>query len=92
MQKSIITKEYRLFLAFLKQARQDTGLTQEQLAKKLKTTQSFVSKTERGERRLDVIELRRWARALGFDFGNFITNLENYLKNKKRKVQQFKKQ
>lgn len=83
MQKSLISKDYRLFLSFLIKTRQDAGLTQEKIAKKLKATQSFVSKCERGERRLDVIELRRWARALGFDFGTFAVNLESYLKNQK---------
>ena len=80
MQKSLVSKEYRQFLAFLKKARQDVKLTQERLAKKLKTTQSFVSKAERGERRLDVIELRLWARALGFDFVDFVSGFEVYLK------------
>lgn len=80
MQKSLITEEYRMFLTFLRKARQDTGLTQEQVAKKLKTTQSFVSKAERGERRLDVIELRRWARCLGLSLPEFVAQMENYFK------------
>jgi transcriptional regulator with XRE-family HTH domain len=81
MEKSLVTKEYSLFLAFLKKARQDTGLTQEQLAKKLKTTQSFVSKAERGERRLDVIELRRWTRAIGLSLSEFAVQMEAYIKS-----------
>jgi transcriptional regulator with XRE-family HTH domain len=43
------------------------GLTQAQLAKKLSKPQSFVSKMERGERRLDVVEFDAVARALGVD-------------------------
>lgn len=81
MQKSLVTKEYQLFLAFLKDVRQSVGQTQEHLAKKLKTTQSFVSKVERGERRIDVIELRFWARGLGFSLPEFIKKMEFYLKN-----------
>ena len=83
MQKSRIAKEYRLFLAFLKKTRQDAGLTQTQLAKKLKTTQSFVSKVERGERRLDIIELRLWTRALSVELSSFIAGLEVHLKSSK---------
>jgi transcriptional regulator with XRE-family HTH domain len=51
------TRNYRLFLELLIKARKDAGVTQEQLAKRLNRPQSFVSKCENGERRLDVIEL-----------------------------------
>jgi transcriptional regulator with XRE-family HTH domain len=54
--KSVFTKRYSLFLSILTTLRNDKGLSQAQLAKKLKKPQSFVSKYERGERRLDVIE------------------------------------
>jgi transcriptional regulator with XRE-family HTH domain len=83
MEKSLVTKEYRLFLSFLKEARQNSALTQIDLAKKLKVTQSFVSKCERGERRIDVIELRRWSRALGFSLVDFVGVFEAYLKKHK---------
>ena len=48
----------------LVEARRDAGLTQVALAKKLGRPQSFVSKFERGERRLDVTEFLDVARAL----------------------------
>src|SRR5215216_1927599 len=54
--KSVFTKRYKLFLAILISTREDKGFSQHQLAKRLKKPQSFVSKYERGERRLDVIE------------------------------------
>jgi len=41
----------------LKQARTDAGLTQSDVAKRLKRPQSFVSKCESGERRIDVVEM-----------------------------------
>lgn len=85
MQKSLISKEYQSFLSFLKQTRQERGMTQVQLAKKLKATQSFVSKAERGERRLDIIELRRWTRARGLGFAEFAADFETYLKRRKNK-------
>lgn len=50
------------FLRRLRQARKDAGLTQVEVARRLGRTQSFVTKAERGERRLDVVELRAFAR------------------------------
>ena len=51
----------------LVQARKKAGLTQVQLAELLLRPQSFVSKVERGERRLDVIEFFEVAERIGFD-------------------------
>ena len=48
-------------------ARQAAGLTQVELARKLGRPQSFISKVEQGERRLDVIEFLEVARALETD-------------------------
>ena len=53
--------EYREFLARLRAMRINAGLTQKQAAKLLNKTQSYVSKCESGERRVDVIELRAFA-------------------------------
>jgi hypothetical protein len=50
---------YRQFLEKLKSARQEAGLSQ--VAEKLNRPQSFVSKCESGERRVDVIELQEFA-------------------------------
>ena len=65
MQKTIFTPDYRAMLARLKEARRLAGYTQAQLAERVGETQSFVSKVERGERRLDVVEMRDYCRALG---------------------------
>ena len=54
------------------QARSDAGLTQAELSARLKRPQSFVSKYERGERRLDVIEFCEVAAALGIDPVRFL--------------------
>lgn len=48
--------QYELFQKALAEARQDKGLTQSDVAMRLGKPQSFVSKYESGERRLDVIE------------------------------------
>lgn len=54
--------DYRRFLARLKLARAAAGLTQVQVAKRLGRPQSFISKSESGERRLDPVELSALAR------------------------------
>jgi transcriptional regulator with XRE-family HTH domain len=53
---------YQEFLKRLRQARRDAGLTQVQVASALRRPQSFVSKCESGERRVDVIELADFAK------------------------------
>lgn len=67
MTSSIHTREYRALLRALVAARDDLGITQQQLADRLSKQQSFVSKYERGERRLDVVEFLGITRALGVD-------------------------
>ena len=47
---------YELFQKALADARQGKGLTQSEVATRLRKPQSYVSKYESGERRLDVIE------------------------------------
>ena len=79
MEKSIYTREYTAFLRQLREARRASGVTQEELARRLKQTQSTISKIERGERRLDVIELRRVCRALGINFPKFVRRINTTL-------------
>ena len=55
MEKSIYTREHEAFLRLLREAREGAGLTQVGLAEALGRSQSFVSKVERGETRLDVL-------------------------------------
>jgi transcriptional regulator with XRE-family HTH domain len=63
--KSVFTAKYERFRKRLVSARKLAGLTQMQLANRLSRPQSFVSKYERGERRLDVVEFLEVARAIG---------------------------
>ena len=76
MTKSAFSRKHAQFRKILVQARRDAGLTQVALAKKLGRPQSFVSKFERGERRLDVAEFLDVARALGIDPAQTIADLE----------------
>jgi transcriptional regulator with XRE-family HTH domain len=63
----------------LKQLREERGLTQAVLAEKLKVPQSFVSKVETGERRLDVLELIELCAALDVSTKRFMQRLEEEL-------------
>ena len=58
-------KRYEKFLAKLKQARIEAGLTQKEVAEMLGKPQSFVSKCELGERRVDFVELEIFAKLYG---------------------------
>lgn len=59
---SIYDPAYQDFIRRLKQARKDARLTQVQAAKLLKKPHSFISKCELGERRVDFVELLRFAK------------------------------
>lgn len=65
-----------MFLDLLRQQRSSLGLTQADIAIRLDATQSFISKVERGERRLDLVELHSWCAALGISLGEFVTRFE----------------
>jgi len=77
--KSITSQDYRTFLRELRAARKRSGLSQVDLAAKLGETQSFISKCERGERRLDIIEARAFCKAFGMSFLVFAGHLEEGL-------------
>ena len=79
MDKSIYSEDYTLFLQLLRGARQRAGLTQDEVASRLGKTQSFVSKCERGERRLDIVEVREFCEAIGIPLTDLVTDLEEAL-------------
>lgn len=60
----------------LKQIRLDAGLTQAQMAEQIGQPQSFVSKYESGERRLDVLELLQVCSAAGISGADFLRKLQ----------------
>lgn len=79
MEKSIFSESYGIFLRQLRAAREKSGLSQVELAGRLQETQSWVSKCERGERRIDVIELRSFCKAIGVPFKEFTRKLDDAL-------------
>lgn len=79
MKKSLFSEDYRCFLKLLREVRERAGLTQKQIAERLETTQSIISKCERGERRLDVVELKAWCQALDIPLPVFIAEFEKAL-------------
>ena len=75
IRKSVHTTNQAAFCALLQQTRASVGLTQQDLADRLRKPQSFVAKVEGGERRLDVVEFLEVMRALGSDPVRFIRAL-----------------
>lgn len=65
MAQSTHNADYQVLLTVLKAVRTRMGVSQVELAARLGNTQTFVSKCERGERRIDVVELVEFAEALG---------------------------
>jgi transcriptional regulator with XRE-family HTH domain len=63
--KSVHSGTYKAAIKVLRNARMRAGLTQQQLAKRLRRPQSFVAKVEQCERRIDIAEFIQIATALG---------------------------
>ncbi len=74
--KSVYTKEYEQLLTYLIDARKHAGISQSEVAARLGRLQTFVSKYERGERRLDVIEFVCVAHALGLSASDLVAVIE----------------
>lgn len=90
MEKAIHSPEYRTFLRVLRKTREELGVTQVELADRLSKqhstiTQSLVSKLERGEVRLDVVQLRWICGALGMTLIEFVGRLEAALPSRGRR-------
>ena len=72
MTKTIYTKEYKVIIQKLKKARQSAGLKQNEVAKKLGKPQSYISKVESGERRIDIVELKQLSKIYKKDINFFL--------------------
>jgi transcriptional regulator with XRE-family HTH domain len=66
-QKILLLSGIQAILSAVRAARNKAGLTQEDVAKRLNRPQSYVSKYESGERRLDLIEFLRVTKTLKVD-------------------------
>jgi transcriptional regulator with XRE-family HTH domain len=84
MDKNIYTIHQLLLQRLLKDIRVEAGLRQSDLAERLNEPQSFVSKYENGERRIDVLELRAICKATGISLTEFFRRLEKVLSNETR--------
>lgn len=84
MTKSVSTQNYVNFRELLVRARKEVGLTQAELAGKLNRPQSYVSKYECGERRLDVVEFLEVAEGLGIDAVSLVRALQRRAKRQAR--------
>ena len=76
MDKSIYTPDHQRLCLKLRRLRSERGLTQGELALVLGVNQTFVSKYERGERRLDLLELREVCRSLSVTLVEFVEEFD----------------
>ena len=83
MKRSSIEIQRQKLQALLKRIRQDKEIRQVELAERLGVPQSFVSKYETGDRRLDILELRQICNAVGISLEEFIQKLEDSLNEAK---------
>ena len=82
MKISTHSKEYYAFLRLLRLLREESGITQVELAKSLEITQSHLSKFERGELRIDLVQLRKICVVLGSSLPAFVNRWEVELSKK----------
>lgn len=72
MKKTIFTEAHRYLVEQLKRARLEKGFDQKQVAILLEKTQSYVSKIESGQRRVDIIQLREFSKIYSKPLSYFI--------------------
>ena len=82
MEKNLYTGRQAIILRLLRSVRKEADLRQKDVAEILDRPQSFVSKYESGERRLDVLELHDVCEALGLPLNEFVVQLESKLRNR----------
>jgi transcriptional regulator with XRE-family HTH domain len=76
MTRYTASEEQRQLRLLLRKIRMEAGLRQADMARLLKQSQSFVSKYESGERRIDFLELRQICRALKLSLEEFVRRFE----------------
>lgn len=83
MLKIVGSVEQNILQNLLKRFRTEANLKQTELAEILGQSQSFVSKYESGERRLDLMELRQICQALNINLTEFVAEFEQLLNESK---------
>ncbi len=84
MKKTIHAKKYHIVISLLRELREQKQLTQKGLADIIGSDQTFISKIEIGERRVDIIELRYICEALEIELVEFVKQVEVKINNKKK--------
>lgn len=79
MKKSIHTREYGVAVRLIREFRERAGITQVELAEAVGKKQTFISKVERGETRLDVIQLRTLLIAAGATLTEYARRVDRAL-------------
>jgi transcriptional regulator with XRE-family HTH domain len=79
MEKSLNNPDQKILLDLLRKLRRDRNLSQADIGERIQKRQTFVSKYELGERRLDVIELRAVCKAIGVSLPDFVSEFEKRL-------------
>ncbi len=72
MIKAIYSRDHKFVVEQLKRARIEAGLDQEKAAELLKKTQSYISKVESGQRRIDIVQLKEFAKIYKKELDFFI--------------------
>ncbi len=70
--KSIFSDKYKVFVVRIREARVKAGITQGELAKRIGKTQSYISKLESAQIRLDIVQLKELAQAIGKNIKHFL--------------------
>ena len=72
MDKTIYSKDHKFTIEQLKKARNEASFDQEKVAELLGKTQSYISKIEAGQRRIDIVQLKEFAKIYKKDLNFFI--------------------
>ncbi len=80
MKKRIYMAQRSLLVSLLREMRIEAGLTQVDLAARIEKDQTYVSRYESGQRRLDVLEVREICQVVGVTLEAFAKRLEGALK------------
>jgi transcriptional regulator with XRE-family HTH domain len=84
--KTVNDPNYRQFVARLRQARESANLSQDELALRLRKTQTFVSKIETAQRTLDLLDFLRWAKETNVDELELLQELSDLFHGRRQRV------